>query len=249
MKKGRYAVGPASHMVKESIQAFVPAFNEEGTIRTVLERTHEVLSKNCRSFEVLAYDDGSTDSTPSICDKFAREFKNVRVVHRAKNGGGWGPMVKYAFLQCEYDWITIVDSDMQFDPYDLAKFIPYLKDYDIVISGRENRKDNLARKAVTYMDKLFLKLLFGVSFYDLHWIKFIRTDFIDKSTITGNSPFIETDILVRARKKGARVKEFYLPHYPRTQGQATGASLKNIYTSMKDMLSLYLKLKREGARP
>lgn len=235
-------------MVNESIQAFVPAFNEEGTIRTVLERTHEVLSRNCLSFEILAYDDGSTDSTPEICDRFAREFPNVRVVHQAKNGGGWGPMVRYAFLQCEHDWITIVDSDMQFDPYDLGKFLPFLKDYDIVISGRERRKDNLGRKAITYMDKLFLKLLFGVSFYDLHWIKFIRTSFIDKSTVTGSSPFIETDVLVRAARRGARVKEFYLPHYPRLHGQATGASLKNIYTSVKDMLSLYFKLKREDGR-
>lgn len=228
-------------MIEESVQAFVPAYNEEGTLRTVLERTHEVLRESCRDFEVLVYDDCSTDSTPAIADRFALEFPNVRVVHREKNGG-WGGMVRYAYLQCESDWIVIVDSDMQFDPYDLRKFIPYLDDYDIVISGRLNRRDNLLRKLVTFVDKLLLRLLFRVSFYDLHWIKFIRTGFIDKSTIVGESPFVETDILIRAKRKGARVKQFWLPHYPREHGAATGASLKNIYASTRDMLSLYFRL-------
>ncbi|MBI1910710.1 MAG: glycosyltransferase family 2 protein [Deltaproteobacteria bacterium] len=230
-------------MIKDSVQAFVPAFNEEATIKTVLERTHEVLKKHCLNFEVLAYDDASTDSTPRIMDEFARTHKNVKVVHQKKNGGGWGPMVRNAFLQASHDWIVIVDSDMQFDPYDLEKFMPHLKDYDLLISGRLNRKDNLARKLITFTDKFLLRLLFSVSFYDLHWIKFIRTKYIDKKTITGDSPFVETDILIRAKMKGARIKQFYLPHYPRLHGQATGASLKNIYNSLRDMLSLYFKLK------
>lgn len=233
-------------MNEGSVQVFVPAFNEEDTIKTVLERTHEVLKRNCRDFEILAFDDGSTDNTPAICDEAASRLDRVRVVHREKNGGGWGSVVKYAYLHATHDWIAIVDSDMQFDPYDLEKFFPYLPDSDIVISGRVNRQDNLLRKMITYCDKLFLRLLFSASFYDLHWIKFVRTSFIDKSTITGESPFVETDILIRAKMKGARIRQFWLPHYPRMHGVATGASLRNIYSSMKDMLGLYMRLKGAG---
>lgn len=235
-------------MIEESVQAFIPAFNEEATIGTVIERTHEVLSKHCRSFEVLAFDDGSTDATAAICDRAARKFKNVRVVHRAENGGGWGSVVKYAFLNCKHDWITIVDSDMQFDPYDLEKFMPYLNDNDIVISGRQDRHDSAMRKFITFMDKFLLKLLFGVSFYDLHWIKFIRMSFVDKALISGDSPFIETDVLIRAKMRGARVREFWLPHYPRLHGTATGASFRNVYRSVKEMFALYIRLKTGPAR-
>lgn len=229
-------------MIDETVQAVVPAYNEEATIRLVLERTHEVLSKNCRNFEILAYDDASTDNTPALMDDFAREYPHVRVVHREKNSG-WGGMVKYAYLQCQSEWIVIIDSDMQFDPYDLSKFFQYLRDYDIVISGRMNRQDNFMRKFITFTDKLLLKILFGARFSDLHWVKFIRTSFIDKSTITGESPFVETDILIRAKMKGARIKEITLPHYPRLHGVAKGATIKNIVNSVRDMLSLYFKLK------
>ncbi|HAO93069.1 MAG: hypothetical protein A2X93_00770 [Deltaproteobacteria bacterium GWC2_56_8] len=230
-------------MIEESVQAFIPAFNEEATIGTVIERTHGVLSRHCGSFEVLAFDDGSTDATPRICDEAAKRLGGVRVVHRKVNGGGWGPVVKYAFLNCKHDWLVIVDSDMQFDPCDLEKFMPYLPDHDIVISGRKDRQDSAMRKLITFMDKLLLKLLFGVSFYDLHWIKFIRMSFVDKTLISGDSPFIETDVLIRAKRRGARVKEIWLPHYPRLHGTATGASFRNVYRSMRDMLGLYIRLR------
>ena len=234
-------------MINGSVQAFVPAYNEEKTIGTVLERTHEVLSRNCADFEILALDDGSTDSTPAICDETAKRLGRIRVVHRA-NGGGWGNVVKYAFLNCESDWIAIIDSDMQFDPYDLEKFLPWLNDHDVVISGRINRQDAVVRRFITWTDKSLLKLLFSVSFYDLHWVKFIRTSFIDKSKITGDSPFIETDILIRAKRNGARIKELWLPHHPRVHGSATGASFKSVYRSVREMAALYFRLRAESAR-
>lgn len=234
-------------MINGTVQAFVPAYNEEKTIATVIERTHEVLSRHCRDFEILVLDDGSTDSTGRISDEMAKRFSGVRVVHRA-NGGGWGNVVKYAFLNCRHDWIGIIDSDMQFDPYDLEKFMPWLNGHDVVISGRINRQDSWLRKFITWTDKFLLKLLFSVSFYDLHWVKFIRTSFIDKSKITGDSPFIETDILIRAKRRGARVKELWLPHHPRVHGTATGASFKNVYRSVREMMALYFKLRAESAR-
>lgn len=234
-------------MIEESVQAFVPAYNEEKTVGVVIERTHEVLSRNCSDFEILALDDGSTDATGRVCDEAARRLDRVRVVHRA-NGGGWGNVVKYAFLNCEHDWIAIIDSDMQFDPYDLEKFIPFLHDHDIVISGRMNRQDSASRRFITWMDKFLLKALFSVSFYDLHWVKFIRMSFVDKSKVTGDSPFIETDILIRARRKGARIKQIWLPHHPRAHGSATGASFKSVFGSVKEMAALYLRLRAESTR-
>jgi hypothetical protein len=38
----------------------------------------------------------------------------IRVVHGERRR--WGNVVKYAFLNCDHDWIAIIDSDMQFGP-------------------------------------------------------------------------------------------------------------------------------------
>src|SRR3989338_8425189 len=101
-------------MTEDSVQAFIPVFNEEGTLKTVLQRTHDALKKNCRDFEILIYDDGSTDKTPGIADDLSKEFDRVRVVHGGRNRG-WGYVVKYAYLNASRDWIVVVDADMQFE--------------------------------------------------------------------------------------------------------------------------------------
>lgn len=228
-------------MIEDSIQVVAIAFNEEGTIQKVLERTHEVLRKNCRSFEIIAYDDGSTDSTGAICDRFAAAHDRTRVIHNSSNRG-IGYLLKASYLGGTHDWTVIICSDMQFDPFDLELFFPHLRDNDIVISCRKDRQDAFLRKYISSADKLLLKALFGASFKDLHWIKFVNLKYIDKANIMAESPFVETEILLRAKKKGARIKEILVPHYPRVHGVAKGASLKNIMNSVRDLFLLYLKI-------
>jgi glycosyltransferase involved in cell wall biosynthesis len=228
-------------MIKDSIQVVALAYNEEDTIGEVLKRTHEVLSRNCERFEVVAFDDGSTDRTSDICDEFASTHPHTKVI-RNKENKGIGYLLRETYLRASCEWTVIVCSDMQFDPYDLEKFFQYLKDYDIIISAREKRQDRAIRKYISSIDKLLLKLLFSASFQDLHWIKFVRKNFLDKGSITASSPFVETEILIRAKKKGARIKEFTVPHYPRMHGVAKGARLSNIIKSVRDLIVLFFKI-------
>lgn len=228
-------------MIKDSIQVVALAYNEQDTITEVLKRTHEVLSRNCKSFEVIAFDDGSTDRTGAICDEFAKAHPHTRVIHNQENRG-IGYLLKESYLRGGCDWTVIICSDMQFDPYDLEKFFPYLKNSDIIVSAREKRQDKAIRKYLSSADKLLLKLLFSASFQDLHWIKFVRREFLDKGSIIAESPFVETEILLRAKKKGARIKEITVPHYPRMHGVAKGARLSNIVKTLRDLIVLFFKI-------
>ncbi len=228
-------------MIKDSVQVVALAFNEEDTIQEVLKRTHDVLSRNCRDYEVVAFDDGSTDRTSAICDEFAKSHPGTRVIHNDSNKG-IGYLLKESYLQSTHDWTVIICSDMQFDPNDLEKFFPYLKSSDIIVSAREKRQDRAIRKYISSADKLLLKLLFSASFKDLHWIKFVHRKFLDKGSIIAESPFVETEILLRAKKNGARIKEITVPHYPRMHGVAKGARLSNIVKSIRDLLVLFVKI-------
>lgn len=228
-------------MINDSVQVVALAFNEEDTIGEVLKKTFDVLSRNCERFEVVAFDDGSTDRTGAICDEFASQFPHSRVI-RNKENRGIGYLLKETYLRSTHDWTVIICSDMQFDPKDLERFFPYLKDADIVISAREKRQDKAIRKYISSADKLLLKLLFRASFQDLHWIKFVHKKYLDKANMMAESPFVETEILLRAKKNGARIKEITVPHYPRIHGVAKGARLSNIIKSIRDLLLLYVKI-------
>ncbi len=61
----------------------VPAYNVENYI---LECIESVLAQDFQDFELILVDDGSTDETSKICDKYAKENSQITVIHQANSG-------------------------------------------------------------------------------------------------------------------------------------------------------------------
>lgn len=63
------------------LSVIIPVYNVEKYLERCIE---SVLVQNYNSYEIILVDDGSTDSSPIICDKYAQKFKHVSVVHKKK---------------------------------------------------------------------------------------------------------------------------------------------------------------------
>ena len=61
----------------------VPIYKVEKYLKRCIE---SVISQTCKDFELILVDDGSPDNCPRICDSFASENPNVKVIHK-QNGG------------------------------------------------------------------------------------------------------------------------------------------------------------------
>jgi glycosyltransferase involved in cell wall biosynthesis len=229
-------------MIEDSIQVVVLACDEEKTIQTVINRTREVLIKNCLKFELVIFNDASTDGTTGILREIEQKNSHIKVIHNATRKG-IGYLLKKAYTQSQADWTVIICSDMQFDPFDLELFFPYLEDFNIVISERHQIQEGFILKGINIIDKMLLRLLFSVTFKDLHWIKFVHKDSIYKPELIADSQFVEAEILLRAKKRGAKIKNILVPYYPRNYGVAKGANFANIYKTVQDMFNLYLRLR------
>jgi hypothetical protein len=55
------------------------------------------------------------------------------------------------------------------------------------------------------------------------------------------SPSIDTEMIVQARRLGARIRELPLEDHPRTAGMAKGAGWSNLLTSFRDLLVLWTR--------
>lgn len=88
------------------ISVIIPAYNVEGYIEECLK---SVVSQRGIDMEIIVVDDGSTDATGEIVDRYAAENDNVTVVHQA-NAGLSGAR-NSALALCHGNWITMVDGD------------------------------------------------------------------------------------------------------------------------------------------
>jgi glycosyltransferase involved in cell wall biosynthesis len=68
---------------EKTISVIVPVYNMEKYLVQCLD---SIVGQSYRHLEILLIDDGSTDRSPEICDRYAAEDERIKVIHR-KNGG------------------------------------------------------------------------------------------------------------------------------------------------------------------
>jgi glycosyltransferase involved in cell wall biosynthesis len=72
---------PAPATPKPGLSVFLPAYNDSGTIASLVITSLKTAERLTPDFEVIVVNDGSADSTAQIADELARTYPQVRVVH------------------------------------------------------------------------------------------------------------------------------------------------------------------------
>lgn len=113
---------------KPSLSIVIPAFNEEQSLREVLDAISVDVPH-----EVIVIDDGSTDNTFPV----AKEYPYVRSVHHILNRG-YGAAIVTGFRIAEGDIVVTIDADAQNDPKEIPHIIkPIISgETDVVIGSR-----------------------------------------------------------------------------------------------------------------
>src|SRR3954466_12390852 len=101
------------------LSVFFPAYNDAGTIASMVIRAVQAASQLTGDFEVIVVNDGSADATAAIADELARTYPQVRVVHHPKNRG-YGGALQTGFRSATKELIFYTDGDAQYDPAEVA---------------------------------------------------------------------------------------------------------------------------------
>lgn len=124
-------------MVRLSV--VVPVYNEEGNIRELHQSITDAVQEKMDSYEIVLVDDGSKDRTALILDEIARSDKSVKVIHFEKHCGQTAA-VWAGIRQSRGELVALMDADLQSDPRDIFRLMPFIGRVDFVNGKRENRK-------------------------------------------------------------------------------------------------------------
>lgn len=126
----------------------VPCYNEAVGIEKFYEVTTEVLKQEKIKYELIIVDDGSSDDTYLRLSEICKKDKKVKVVCLSKNFGKEAAMLA-GLKHTSGKYISIMDADLQHTPEMLLLMYNKLlenKDFDVVASYKEKRKDEPALK-------------------------------------------------------------------------------------------------------
>lgn len=115
-----------------SLSVIVPVYNSERYLRQCIE---SILDQSYRDIELILVDDGSKDSSGSICDEYALNDIRVKVLH--KENGGAVSAKKHGLKLSSSEYVTFVDSDDWIDK-NMYKYLftqLQVNNADIITSG------------------------------------------------------------------------------------------------------------------
>lgn len=228
------------------LSVFLPAFNEEKTIKDVVLKTKAVLEGVAAKWEIIVVNDGSNDSTVEIVQGLVEKDKRIRLINHDKNRG-YGASLRSGLYESKYEWISFIDSDGQFDFSEITSFIARQKETnaDIVIGYYKKRQVSRFTVLTSKIWELVVFVLFGLNVRDIDCgFKLISKKVVDSipKLESEKGAFISSELLVKARNKGFKIVEIPVNHYPRAGGVATGRKLSVIIKSFVDLFRLWIKL-------
>ena len=114
--------------MEDLISIIIPVYNVEKYLKYCLE---SLLNQTYKNLEIILVDDGSTDSSPEICDKYKQKDSRIKVIHK-KNGGA-ADARNCGLKEATGKYIAFLDGDdcIKLNFYEYLKKLIESGEYDI----------------------------------------------------------------------------------------------------------------------
>lgn len=199
-----------------SISLILPVFNEERIIEKSIKRLLKFFKEKGWDFELIFVEDGCTDNTIAIVDKYGMTESRIKIVSIPERLGKGGS-TKFAALNCTLkDYVAYMDSDLAADPSELERLIDHIKSHDIVLGSRIIRGNlppiqrPIYRTIFSHLYSKLFRILFRIPVHDPQCgLKLFRNEVISKllTNVTVLGFAFDTDLIVEAYVQDLRVKE------------------------------------------
>jgi glycosyltransferase involved in cell wall biosynthesis len=234
-----------------SLSVFFPAYNDGGTIASMVVRAMLTARRLTSDFEVIVVNDGSTDSTAQVLEELGRLYPALRVVQHPANRG-YGGALRSGFAAATREVIFYTDGDAQYDPAEMellwARMAP---DVDLVNGYKISRSDPLHRIVIGRVYHHAVKLLFGLGVRDVDCdFRMLRRTIFDRVRLEKNSGVICLEMMKKIQDAGFRTVEVPVHHFHRAYGKSQFFNFRRIVRTAVDVLRLWLALVVRGeSRP
>lgn len=145
------------------LEVLLPVHNEAGSIEATIREIWKELSPQV-NFGFIVCEDGSRDDTKDILRRLATELP-LRL-NLSSERKGYAQAVSEGMQMVEAPWLLCLDSDGQCDPADFRRFWACREGAEVVMGWRVDRRDTVARRAMSRLFFAIYQSVFHVKVHD-----------------------------------------------------------------------------------
>jgi glycosyltransferase involved in cell wall biosynthesis len=232
-----------------SLTIIVPAYNEESNLRGTVETVLDVLPGRIRDYEILIFDDCSTDGTPEISDELARGNPGIKAIHNEVNRGLGYNFTKGVQLASK-EFVMLLHGDNETRKESVARIFELVGQADIIIPWTANTEVRpLKRRVLSRLFTALMNLLTGLR------IKYYNGPCVHRSSLIKNTPMTTwgfaymAAVLARLIRSGATYIETPMYLQRRDYGKSKAFKLKNLVSVSKTLAELFWEFRIIGTKP
>src|SRR5699024_5594330 len=226
----------------------IPLLNESESLPELYQWIVRVMKANNYSYEILFIDDGSTDDSWEIINRFAQENSDVKALRFTRNYGK-SQALHAGFRIAQGKVVLTMDADLQDSPDEIPELYQMIVEekYDLVSGWKKKRYDNKITKNLP--SKLFnfaARKTSGVTLHDFNCgLKAYNRNVIKTIEVTGD---MHRYIPVLAKHAGfSKIGEKVIQHQARKYGETKFGSERFI-RGFLDLITIWF-ITKFGRRP
>jgi glycosyltransferase involved in cell wall biosynthesis len=226
-----------------SISAVFPAYNDGGTIASMVAAAWIALHQVTNDFEIVVVNDGSSDYTATMLEEVSTRYPELRVITHPYNQG-YGAALRTGFSAAIKDWVFYTDGDSQYNPLELVNLVGALREgVDVVNGYKLTRNDSLMRILIGRAYHYFVKLLFGIRIRDVDCdFRLIPRSVLEEIELKSNSGAICLELVKKIQDAGYVFAEVPVNHYSRKYGVSQFFVPWRIIRTLRQLADLYWML-------
>ncbi|UYN92375.1 MAG: glycosyltransferase family 2 protein [Anaerolineales bacterium] len=205
-----------------NLSVVLPAYNEAGSVGSLLTELLKHLRESKLSFEAILVDDGSQDNTAEKAGALKAEFPELTVIRHPYNKGN-GSAIKTGLRAARGRAVVCMDSDGQHNFRELLRLYEHIGEYDLVVGARtQSYQSQPVRKFGNWVFNQLARTLTQFPIQDLtSGFRAFRREaiapYIDLLPARFSYPTTSTLIFLKA---GYNVKYVPVDMLPRSQGSS-----------------------------